>query len=51
MSGKPVESRSIALFEQIVADFLEAHNCVEAVRKRLRKRYGWTCADEEVSTS
>lgn len=48
MSGKPVESQNIALFEQVVADFPEAHECAEAIRKHLRKRYGWECTDEEV---
>ncbi len=48
MSGKPVESKNVALFEQIVADFPEAHECAEAIRRHLRRKYGWECTDEEV---
>lgn len=48
MESEPVESRNIALFRQIVADFPEAHGCAEAVRRHLRWSYGWRCTDEEV---
>lgn len=48
MDGAPVESRNIALFKQIVADFPEAHRCAEAIRAYLKRKHGWECTDEEV---
>lgn len=48
MDGAPVESRNIALFKQIVADFPEAHRCAESIRAYLKREHGWECNDEEV---
>ena len=47
IDGEPVESRNIAMYEQLVADFPEAHRSAEAIRHHLRRAYGWVCTDEE----
>lgn len=48
MQGTPVESQNVALFDQLVADFPQAHACAEEIRRYLKRKHGWECTDEEV---
>ncbi len=48
IDGDPIEPQNFSMYEQLAADFPEAHTCAEAIRLYLKQEYGWECSDEEV---